>query len=62
MNKEELIKWANDAIQQWENHDRYRVTEADKVFLEEGEPRAVRVARGILRMNEEIEFLDWRYR
>ena len=46
----DLIEWATRQIEQWENHDRYRVTEADRIWHEEhGEPKSVWIARGVLR-------------
>jgi hypothetical protein len=45
MNKNELIKWANDAIQQWEERKKNHLAE-------EPEPINVRLARAILKLAE----------
>jgi division protein CdvB (Snf7/Vps24/ESCRT-III family) len=55
MNKNELIKWANDAIQQWEERKKNHLAE-------EPEPINVRLARAILKLNEEDSKLQQRDR
>jgi hypothetical protein len=48
----ELRGWAQRTIEQWENHDRYRVPENEWPLYELGghgrQPREVWLARGIL--------------
>lgn len=41
----EVMRAAKNIIEQWEKHDRFRVTEADKAFLIDGMPAEVHLAK-----------------
>lgn len=61
-----VLERAKVAVEQWDNHDQYRQTEADKSLSDPriGEPDDVAIARTVLRLNEAITrskaYRDWR--
>ena len=60
-----IIKAAKQVVEQWDNHDKYRETEADQALSdpELGEPTDVAIARAVVKRNvadEKIrEYLSW---
>ena len=52
-----VLSRAERTVEQWDNHDQYRQTEADKSLNDPqlGEPDDVAIARTVLRLNDAME-------
>jgi len=48
---------AQQIIEQWERHDIFRMTEADKTLWSDGEPDDVVLAREVVKLKAEVERL-----
>lgn len=64
MNSKELRRQAEYIVEQWDNHDRFRMVEGDAVFMNaDGEPDSVTFARHILSTvrDDDDELLDFAF-
>jgi len=55
-----VLSRAERKVEQWDNHDRYRQTEADRSlnYPQLGEPDDVAIARTVLRLNDAMELAE----
>jgi hypothetical protein len=55
-----VLSRAERTVEQWDNHDQYRQTEADKSLNDPqlGEPDDVAIARTVLQLNDAMELAE----
>ena len=58
-----VLNRARVTVEQWDNHDKYRQTEADKSLNDPqiGEPDDVAIARALLRANDAMKLAESQY-